>query len=126
MSRITLNLKKFSRGDEHTGSGTLSWAVASRMIPRFFKESGRAGGGGYDTHGFGGTTTTGTTTGITNSGGCGVADTGLINTGVAATDAMEFGREKVSLDEEVECDQSKRDGDGDSINTDTASVGLYS
>ncbi|KAJ8084995.1 hypothetical protein PM082_003772 [Marasmius tenuissimus] len=42
-SRITLHLKRFSRTgtSESTNNATLSWAVASRMIPRFFARTRR-------------------------------------------------------------------------------------
>ncbi|KAJ8076126.1 hypothetical protein PM082_022111 [Marasmius tenuissimus] len=47
MSRITLNLKKFSRleGSEPTSSSTLSRTAASRMIPRFLTNTRRNGDG---------------------------------------------------------------------------------
>ncbi|KAL0061626.1 hypothetical protein AAF712_011543 [Marasmius tenuissimus] len=100
MSRITLNLKKFSRADEHTGDiRPLSWVVASRIVPQIVKGSGRDDGGGYNTYGFGGTPT-----GTTASGRWGVPDTELISA-TAFTDAMESatltieGR-KVQLNEE--------------------------
>ncbi|KAK1217970.1 hypothetical protein PQX77_019356 [Marasmius sp. AFHP31] len=85
MSRITLGLKRFSRADEHTSeSGTLSWAVASRSIPRFVMRGGRSAGGGSDTRELGRTMM-----GEMASKRGGVPDTGITSaTTVADAGAM--------------------------------------
>ncbi|KAJ8076131.1 hypothetical protein PM082_022116 [Marasmius tenuissimus] len=118
MSRITLNLKKFSRPEEQTGNiQTLSWAVASRMVPRFLKGSSRNNGEGYDTYGCGATTTR-----TTASGRRGVLDAELVSTAVDPTDAMEsttktIGNGKVLLDEEEEYNGSNRSDEDDDTDT---------
>ncbi|KAL0059615.1 hypothetical protein AAF712_013627 [Marasmius tenuissimus] len=116
MSRITLNLKKFSRTEENyrygTSGATMTWpaSIASKMIPQFFKPNKKTDGR-YDTFGFGGTTTTST------FGRWGVPDTGPTGTTVDNTDTMELttlGNGKVHFDEEDDYDdRTKMNGDRD-------------